>query len=291
MKENNKTYKNSKLETFFNIFFIIIGGIIAGYGLESILIPNSVSDGGVTGISIMLSAVTGVSLSIYIILLNLPFLFLGYKQIGKTFAIRSLIGIISLSISTSVLHHVPTIIESNPFLVVVSGGVLLGIGMGLALRNGGALDGTDMLAVLIAKNTPFSTGDIIIAINIVIFSFATLVFGIEGAISSLISYYIATKVIEVIEVGFDDSKSVKIISSAPEEIGEAIQSRLGRSVTYTTGTGGFSKEKVVIIHCVINRMEESKMKQIIKHFDNNAFVTFSDVAEVKGGNFKKRDIH
>jgi uncharacterized membrane-anchored protein YitT (DUF2179 family) len=291
MKKNKKGHENSKVELCFNIFFIIIGGIIAGYGLESILIPNNVSDGGVTGISIMLSAVTGLSLSIFLIILNLPFLFLGYKQIGKTFAIRSFIGIVSLSISTSVMHHVPTIIEGNPFIVVVSGGVLLGIGMGIALRNGGALDGTDMLAVLISRKIPFSTGDIIIAINLIIFSFATLVFGIEGAISSLISYYIATKVIEVIEVGFDDSKYVRIISSSPEEIGDAIQTRLGRSVTYTTGIGGFSKEKVVIINCVINRMEESKMKQIIKHFDSEAFVTFSDVAEVKGGNFKKRDIH
>lgn len=283
--------KKLLLDGFVNTFFVVLGGIIAGYGLEAILIPNKISDGGVTGISIMLSTVTPISISVFIVLINLPFLYLGYKQIGKTFAVRSLIGILTLSISTNIMHHVPTVIQDDSFLVIVAGGTILGIGMGLALRNGGALDGTDMLAVLISKKTPFSVSDIIIAINLIIFSFAILVFGVKGAISSLISYVIATKVIHMIEVGLDESKYVKIISKHYEEIGEAIQQRLGRSVTYTPGTGGFSKENLVIVNCVINRMEESKMKSIIKSIDPNAFVTFSDVAEVRGGSFKKKDIH
>ena len=264
MVKKNEIQENTKLKSLMHTIFVIIGGIIAGYSLEAILLPNRISDGGVTGISIMLSSVTEISLGIFIIVINIPFLFLGYKQMGKTFAIRSSLGILSLSISTSFMHHVPTVIEGNPFLVIVSGGFLLGVGMGIALRNGGALDGTDVLAVLIARKTPFSTSDIIIAINVVIFSCAVSVFGIEGAISSLISYFIATKIINVIDTGLDDSTFVYVVSSKPTEIGDAIQNRLGRSVTYLNGVGGYGKQDLTIINCVINRMEENKIKTIIQ---------------------------
>lgn len=272
-------------------FAVMLGGVIAAYGLEAIMLPNRISDGGVTGISIMLSTVSGLPLGLLIAIINIPFLYLGYKQIGTTFAIRSAIGIVTLALATFIMRHVPTIIHDNPFLVIVSGGFLLGMGMGLALRNGGALDGTDILAVLISRKTPFSTGDIIIVINVVIFSFAVLVLGIEGAISSIISYFIATKVINILEKGFDDSVFVYIISPKAYEIGEAIQEGLGRSVTYVKGIGGYSKQEFTIINCVVNRLEESKLKDIIMHYDDKAFITFSDVAEVSGGRFRKRNVH
>lgn len=288
MAENKKPAFMSRL---FNIFFIILGAFVAAYGLESVLIPNNVSDGGITGISIMLSTLTPISLGVFLVLLNIPFIYLGYKQIGKTFAINSTIGIGSLSIFTSILHHIPTILHNDSLLVTITGGLLLGVGMGIALRNGGALDGTDMLAVLISRKVPFSTGEIILIINLFIFIFVGFVFGLEGAISSAIAYYIATKVIGMIENGLEDAKSVMIISKHPKEIGNAIINRLGRSVTYTKGIGGYANEPVDIIYCVINRMEESKLRSIVRDFDANAFMTISDVAEVKGGRFKKRDIH
>lgn len=291
MAANSEHEQNTLFMNIVHTLLVILGGIIAAYGLEAIMLPNRISDGGVTGISIMLSTVTGLPLGLLIAIINIPSLFLGYKQIGRTFAIRSAIGIVSLALATILMSHVPTIIEDNPFLVIVTGGFLLGVGMGLALRNGGALDGTDVLAVLVARNIPFSTSDVIIAINVIIFSFAVLVLGVEGAISSLISYFIATKVINVIDTGFDDSTFVYVVSSKPYEIGEAIQESLGRSVTYINGTGGYGKQELTVINCVINRLEENKMKTIIKHFDDNAFITFSDVSEVKGGRFRKRNVH
>lgn len=291
MGQKTKKIKINFGKELVNILFIVFGGIVAGYALEGVLIPNQVSDGGVTGISIMISHVTGMSLGMLIVLLNIPFIYLGYKQVGKTFAIKSVIGIVVLAVSTTLMHHVPTILEGESWLVTITGGILLGIGIGLSLRNGGALDGTEMLAVLVAKKVPFNVGEIIMMINSVIFAFATLVFGLEGAIASAVTYFIASKVIHIIEIGLDDSKDVRIICSEPQELGQLIQDELGRSVTYSKGIGGYKNQDLLIINCVINRMEESKMKTIINSVDPNAFVTFSDVSEVKGGRFKKKDIH
>lgn len=283
--------KADVLNRIIRIIVIIIGAFIAAYGLEAVLIPNNVSDGGITGISIMLSTLTPLPLGLFLVILNIPFIFLGYKLVGKTFAINSVIGIIALAVATSLLHHIPTILHNDSLLVTITGGILLGIGMGLALRNGGALDGTDMLAVLISRKTPFSTGEIILVINLFIFFFVGFVFGIKGAISSAIAYFIATKVIAIIETGLEDAKSITIISKHSQEIGQAIIDRLGRSVTYYAGRGGYANEPMDIIYCVINRMEESKLRSIVKDIDPNAFMAINDVAEVKGGSFKKRNIH
>lgn len=160
--------------------FIIIGGLIAAYGLEAVLIPNNVSDGGVTGISIVISQLTPLSLGILIAVLNIPFIYLGYKQIGKSFAINSVIGITSLSAGTMLMHHVPTIITGDALLITVVGGIILGLGMGLALRNGGALDGIDMLAVLLSRKLPFGTSDLILFLNFFVFIIVSTVFGFKG---------------------------------------------------------------------------------------------------------------
>lgn len=279
------------LNRIVNIIFIMIGAFIAAYGLEAVLIPNSVSDGGITGVSIMLSTLTPLPLGIFLAVLNIPFIYLGYKLVGRTFAIYSIIGIGTLAFATSIMHHIPTILHHDSLLVTITGGILLGIGMGLALRNGGALDGTDMLAVLISRKVPFSTGEIILTINLFIFIFVGFVFGIEGAISSAIAYYIATKVIGIIENGLEDAKSITIISNQSKEIGEAIIHRLGRSVTYSFGRGGYGNEDVDIIYCVINRMEESKLRTIVREIDPNAFMAITEIAEVRGSNFKKRNVH
>lgn len=270
---------------------VIIGGLIAAYGLEAVLIPNNVSDGGITGISIVISQLTPISLGLLIALLNIPFIYLGYKQIGKTFAINSVIGIASLAIGTSLMHHVPTIITGDALLITVVGGIILGIGMGLALRNGGALDGIDMLAVLLSRKLPFGTSDLILFLNFFVFIIVSFVFGFKGALLSAIAYYIASKVIVIVEEGLSGSKTYKIITNEPLKMVETIRDRLGRSATFNTVYGAYSHQEFQEITCVINRMEESKIKGIIREIDPNAFVTVYEVVEVKGGNFKKQNIH
>ncbi|MCM3279759.1 YitT family protein [Exiguobacterium sp. MER 193] len=286
MKRENKTWSMG-----FQMVMNIIGGLIAAYGLESVLIPNNVSDGGVTGISIVGSQLTGLPLGIFIGVLNIPFVYLGYKQIGKSFAILSVTGIASLSVGTVIMHHVPTIIEGDALLITVVGGIILGFGMGIALRNGGALDGIDMLAILLSRKLPFGTSDLILFLNTFVFIVVSTVFGLQGAVLSAIAYFIASKVIHIVEEGLSGAKTFKIITSEPQEMVETIRDRLGRNATLNQIQGAYSKESYYEITCVINRLEERKIKDIIDDVDPEAFVVVYEVTEVKGGNFHKRDIH
>lgn len=283
--------KSTKAKIISKVLLIIIGALIASYGLESVLIPNNVSDGGVTGLSIVGSQLFGLPLGLLIAVINIPFVWLGYKQIGKSFAIYSVIGIASLAVGTSLMHHVPTIIQGDTLLVTVVGGIIIGFGMGLALRNGGAIDGIDMLAVLLSRKLPFGTSDLILFLNMFVFIVVSTVFGLQGAILSALAYFIASKVIHIVEEGLSGSKTFKIITNQPEVMVETIRDRLGRGATYTEAYGGYSKEKFKEITCVINRLEESKIKDIIHEIDPNAFVVVYDVAEVKGGSFRKHNIH
>ncbi|WP_202171462.1 YitT family protein [Bacillus sp. USDA818B3_A] len=289
--KTNKLHKTNKLKLALRGIMVIIGGFIAAYGLETVLIPNNVSDGGVTGLSIVGSELFDLPLGVLIAIINLPFIWLGYKQIGKSFALFSIIGIVSLAIGTILMHHTPAIIEGDTLLITVVGGIIIGFGMGLALRNGGALDGIDMLAVLLSRKLPFGTSDLILFLNIFVFIFVSIVFGLQGAILSAIAYFIASKVIHIVEEGLSGSKTFNIITAEPEVMVETIRDRLGRSATYKVAYGGFSHEKFKEITCVINRLEETKLKEIINEQDPKAFVTVYDVAEVKGGNFRKHNIH
>ncbi len=270
--------------------FITIGAIIMAYGLEAVLIPNNMIDGGVTGLSMILSHVTAINLSIFLVILNLPFFFLGYKQIGKTFAISMLYGIVALSVATSFMHHVKPIVN-NELLAVVFGGLILGLGVGLTIRNGGVLDGTETLAILVEKRLPFSVGEIIMFVNVIIFTIAAFVYSLENALFSMLTYYIAFKTIDVVVKGLDDMKSVYIISDNTDEISDAITERLGRGVTYLHGEGSYSGEDKRVILCVFTRLEETKMKDIIRELDPQAFIIATDVSSVYGGRFKKKDIH
>ncbi|MCP1562137.1 uncharacterized membrane-anchored protein YitT (DUF2179 family) [Bacillus velezensis] len=283
--------KKIRAKSIVRAIMVIIGGIIAAYGLETVLIPNSVSDGGVTGLSIVCSQLFHLPLGILIAVINIPFVWLGYKQIGKGFAFLSIIGIISLAAGTSFFHHTPAIIEGDTLLITVVGGIILGFGMGLALRNGGALDGIDMLAVLLSRKLPFGTSDLILFLNMFVFIFVSFVFGLQGALLSVIAYYIASKVIHVVEEGLSGSKTFQIITNEPALMVETIREELGRSATYKEAYGGFSHEKFQEITCVINRLEETKLKEIINDIDKQAFVTVYDVAEVKGSNFRKVHNH
>lgn len=270
---------------------VVVGAFITAYGLETVLIPNNVSDGGVTGLSIVGMELMGLPLGVLIAVLNIPFVFLGYKQIGKSFAINSVLGIASLAVGTILMHHMKPIIEGDTLLITVVGGIIIGFGMGLALRNGGALDGIDMLAVLLSRKLPFGTSDLILFLNTFVFIVVSTVFGLQGAILSGIAYFIASKVIHIVEEGLSGAKTFKIITRYPEAMVETIRDRLGRGATYNLVEGGYSNEQFREITCVINRLEESKMKEIIREIDPSSFVMVYDVAEVKGGNFKKRDIH
>lgn len=283
--------RTNRLKMASHALAVMIGAFITAYGLEAILIPNNVSDGGVTGLSIVGSQLFGLPLGILIAVLNIPFVILGYYQLGKSFAMYSVIGIASLAYGTSVMHRIPTIIEGDTLLVTVVGGIIIGFGMGIALRNGGALDGIDMLAVLLSRRLPFGTSDLILFLNLFVFIVVSFVFGLQGAFLSGIAYFIASKVIAIVEEGLSGSKTFKIITNQPELMVETIRERLGRSATYNQIEGGFSNETFKEITCIINRLEDSKMKELINEIDKHAFVAVYDVSEVKGGSFKKKDMH
>ncbi|MCM3724116.1 YitT family protein [Neobacillus cucumis] len=280
----------TKKKIFQRALLITLGAILMSVGLEIFLVPNNVIDGGITGISIMLSYITGWKLGIFLFLFNIPFIFLGYKQIGKTFALSTLYGIVILSVTTTLLHPVPAFTQ-DILLATVFGGILLGVGVGLVIRYGGSLDGTEILAILFNNKLPFSVGEIIMFFNLFILGSAGFVFSWDRAMYSLIAYFVAYKTIDITITGLDESKSVWIISDNASQIGDAIMNRLGRGVTYLNGEGAYSGDEKKVIFCVINRLEEAKLKEIVTENDGNAFLAVADIAEVRGGRFKKRDIH
>jgi uncharacterized membrane-anchored protein YitT (DUF2179 family) len=290
MLEKVQHRRLTKRKIFQRIILITIGAILAAVGLEIFLVPNNVIDGGITGISIMLSYLTGWKLGIFLFILNIPFIFIGHKQIGKTFALSTLYGIIILSIATTLLHPVPAFTR-DILLATVFGGILLGIGVGIVIRYGGSLDGTEILAILFNNKLPFSVGEIIMFFNLFILGSAGFVFTWDRAMYSLIAYFVAYKTIDITITGLDESKSVWIISDNSKQIGDAILNRLGRGVTYFNGEGAFSGDDKKVIFCVINRLEEAKLKEIVTEYDDSAFLAVADIAEVRGGRFKKRDIH
>ncbi|MDX1806203.1 MAG: YitT family protein [Paenisporosarcina sp.] len=269
---------------------IITGAVLMAMGIELFLVPNQLLDGGIVGISIILSHLTGIQIGLFIFLLNIPFFFIGYKQIGKTFALSTVLGITVLSICTYFLHPVARFTD-DLLLATVFGGIVLGIGVGLVIRYGGSLDGTEILAILFSTKTAFSVGEIIMFFNLMIFTIAGFVFTWEQAMYSVLAYFIAYKTIDIVIQGLDESKSVYIISDFVDEVGEAIIDRLGRGVTYLHGEGAYTGDKKKIIFTVITRLEEAKLKTIVEDIDPLAFVAIGNIAEVRGGRFKKRSIH
>lgn len=281
---------DSRIEFLKKYISIVIGSLIFAAGLEFFLIPNNILDGGVIGVSIIARHYLGLPLGLFIFLFNIPFLYLGYKQIGKGFAIASIFGIIILSVATSYFHSIPPLV-TDPFLACIFGGIILGIGVGLVIRNGGTLDGSEMFSIYATKKLPISVGEMVLGINVVIFIASGFVFTWEAALYSMISYFIASKVMDIVIEGLNDSKSVMVITSNYQVISQEIQDRLGRGVTLLHGEGGYSGQETKIIFCVITRIEESKLKKIVFRNDKNAFLSIGTVSEVSGANFKKKDIH
>lgn len=282
--------KGTALQILKRAISIFIGAAFVSVGLELFLVPNNIIDGGIVGISIISSYLSGWPIGVFLFLLNLPFLFLGYKQIGKTFAISTLFGVTIMSIGTYLLHPVPGFTD-DLLLATVFGGIIVGMGVGIVIRYGGSLDGTEIVAILFNKKTPFSVGEVVMFFNLFILSSAGFVFGWDRAMYSLIAYYIAYKVIDITLLGFDESKSVWIISDNHKDLGDAIIQRLGRGVTYLSGEGAYTGDDKKVIFCVITRLEEAKLKSIVEEMDPGAFLAVGNIHDVKGGRFKKKDIH
>lgn len=270
--------------------FLTIGALITAVGLELFLIPNQLVDGGVIGVSIMASYLTNLPLPLFIIGLNLPFIIMGYSHIGKTFAVSTLYALAVLSYFTTILHPVPVFTE-DLLLATVFGGIVLGIGVGLILRYGGSLDGTEITALLVSPKLGFSVGEVVMFFNIFILGSAGFVYSWERAMYSLIAYFVAYKTIDIVIAGLDESKSVMIMSEKSQEISDAILHRLGRGVTHFYAKGGYTQEDKEVLYCVVTRLEMSKLKNLILDFDPEAFIAIEEVHEVEGGRFKKKAIH
>lgn len=280
---------NHIFTTFSRIVFIMIGAALVAIGLEIFLLPNNVIDGGITGISIIASHLTDISLGVFIVLLNLPFVIIGYKQIGKTFALSTIFGVICFAIGVSILHPVPGITQ-DILLATIFGGIIMGAGVGLIIRNGGSLDGTEITAIILEKRSPFSVGEIVMFFNFFILGSSGFIFGWDRAMYSLIAYFIAFKTIDITVEGLNELKAVIIVSDKNKDISEAIMARLGRGITILDGKGGYTGNKTNVIYVVLSRLEITKLKDIVNGFDEEALITITSV-EGKGKRYKKKAIH
>ncbi|WCK57277.1 YitT family protein (plasmid) [Aneurinibacillus sp. Ricciae_BoGa-3] len=275
-----------KRSVYFRLFFMLMGSALASIALECLLIPNHIIDGGIVGISIMLSHISHIPLGIFTFLLNIPFLIIGYRRMGKTFALSTLFAITTLSIGLNFAKLIP-VITHDVLLATVFGGICMGVGCGLILRNGASTDGMDVLAVILDKKTSFSVGEIIMFFNLFILGISGLVFGFDKAAYSLITYFIVFKVIDIVVQGLDETKSVLIISDKYELLSTALQTTLGRSVTLLEGKGGYSQNPTNIIYVIISRLETSKLKNLVKEIDKNALMIVGSV-EASGKALNKK---
>lgn len=271
------------------IFFMILGSILVSIGLETFLIPNNIIDGGMTGISIMANHLTNIPLGVFIFIFNLPFVIIGYRQIGKTFAFSTVFSVICLSVGVSLFTPVPGVTQ-DILLATIFGGIVLGVGVGLIIRNGGSLDGTEIIAIILDKRSAFSIGEIVMFFNLFILGSSGLIFGWDRAMYSLIAYFIAFKTIDITVEGLDESKAVIIVSEKNKDISEAIMARLGRGVTFLEGKGAYSGNEMNVIYVVLSRLEIAKLKSIVNGFDEDALITISSV-DGAGKKYKKKAIH
>lgn len=269
--------------------FMVLGSILVSIGLEIFLIPNNIIDGGVIGISIIASYLTKIPLGVFTFGLNIPFFIIGYKQIGKTFALSTIFSVACMSLGTVFLHPIPGL-TNDMLLATVFGGIILGVGVGLIIRNGGSLDGTEIIAILLDKRSAFSIGEIVMFFNLFILGGSGFVFGWDRAMYSLIAYFIAFKVIDVTVEGLEEAKAVVIVSEKNKDISEAIMDRLGRGLTLLDGKGAYKGTPTNVIYVVITRLEIAKLKNIVHGFDEDALVTISSV-ESYGKKYKKKAIH
>ena len=264
---------------------IIAGAVIAAFSLEEFLAPNHIFDGGVTGISMILTHFMKAKLGLLVAIVNVPFIIIGIKKLGKRFIVKVIVAIVTFSIMTGVFEHMGNATH-DIILATTFGGVLLGAGVGLVLRGGACLDGTEIVAILISKKLSISTGQIILFINVIIYAVAGAIFGLDRGMYSLLMYFITSKVIDIVEIGWDNTKSVMIITDKGKELAQDIYIELGRTVTFMKGEGLVSSEPKDILYCVVTRAEIFDLKRIVNSVEGSTFTTISDVSEVVGNHVK-----
>ncbi len=276
--------KNQTTKTILSFFFLTIGSILAAYALEAFLIPNTILDGGVTGISIIVSKLTELPLSLLVLLFNIPFIYVGYKNLGFNFLFRTIYTMVLFSVCLTLFHSVEAITEQI-LLATVYGGVLLGVGVGLIIRSGGCVDGTESVAIVISKKTSLSVGQVVLIFNLIIYGVAGLIFGIDRALYSLLTYFITFKTIDFVSEGLEQTKAALIITDNGSDIAKEIYKRLGRTVTIMDGKGLISGEKE-ILYCVLTRIEVFELKHIAEQMDESVFISILEVSDLIGEHIK-----
>jgi uncharacterized membrane-anchored protein YitT (DUF2179 family) len=272
------------------ITFITLGAFLAAFSIEVFFLPNQIIDGGIVGISMILHAISRLPLAIFTFFFNIIFLVFGYNQIGRNFAITSIFSISMFSFFLSVLSFMP-LVTDDVLLASVFGGIVLGLGVGLILRYGGYVDGTEVVAMILNEKTIFSVGQILMIFNLFILSGAAWIYGWDRAFYSILAFFVVQKTIDVVLDGLEQEKSAMIISDEAEEIASAIECRLGRMVTYIQSHVGEVKDKKTLLYVTVTRIEMPKLLHIVHEKDLDAFVAVSDVADVMDGKYKKKSIH
>lgn len=273
--------------------FVVIGVLSAGFGLQGFLMPNNFIDGGVMGISLLINNKTGVPLAALIILINIPFILLGWHQISKGFSIKSVVAISLLAIAVVIVPY--PIVTNDKLLVAVFGGFFLGAGIGFTIRGGAVIDGTEILAIFFSRKQSLSVGDFILVFNILIFSAAAYLLSIEVALYAMLTYLAASKTVDFILEGVEEFTGVTIISPHNDEIADFIKQKMGRGLTIYSGRRGFGKrgENYVptdILFTVVTRLEISRLTNEVEKIDPNAFIVMQSIRDTKGGMVKKRTL-
>lgn len=273
-----------------NAMLIVFGILSAGMGLKGFLLSSNFIDGGVTGVCMLLAKMTGLPLAVWLPVINLPFIALGYRQIGRAFAIRSTLAIAGLTLALAIIPYPD--VTPDLVLTAVFGGFFIGAGIGLAIRGGAVLDGTEIAALLASKRSHlFSVGDVILLFNIVLFLVAIFVLGVEPALYSILTYLTAAKTLDFVLHGIDEYTAITIMSERSTAIRERITHELGRGVTIYKGHGGMTGHELEILYCVVTRLEIGKVKAIVRDLDPVAFVVFHSLAGAEGGRIKRTSLH
>lgn len=282
-----KTKSELFREIVVQLLWLTIGAIIVAFALESFMFPHKIFDGGVIGIAMMLSYLTHMQLGLLIFLINLPFLLLAFNKFGVRFVLQTFYAVSVLSVFTNIIHW--EIATKDPLLAPVFGGIILGTGVGLVLKNNASLDGTEIMSIRLSQKFSFmSVGQFLMGFNLFIYMAAGVMFGWDKAMYSIMTYFIASKTIDIVMEGLNSSKSVRIVSDKYKEIGKAIIKELDVSVTYIKSRGGYSGMDNVLTFCVVSRLELAKLKQLVKDIDPRAFLVIENVHEVEGVRVKKK---
>lgn len=279
-----KRLRNNNFRKVIEYIVLTLGSIITAFALEQFLIPNTILDGGVTGIAIIIYKLTNIPLSFLVLLINIPFIYIGYKNLGKRFLFRTLYSMMVFSLFLSFFELFDSFTEEM-LLATVFGGAILGVGVGLIIKTGGCNDGTESVAMVISKKTSLSVGQIVLVFNLIIYVVAGFIFGFDRAMYSLLTYIIAFKVIDFVSEGLEQAKAAMIITDKGSNISEEIYKRLGRTTTTIKAKGLISGEKEVM-YCVLTRIEIFELRHIVEEMDESAFVTITDVSDIIGDHIK-----